>query len=70
MKLDEPDLLKEFIAEQNQYSADFKALVLRLYVENGEDIAQTCQLSGISERTLRSWISIWNGSQSDNKKKV
>lgn len=68
MNLDQPELLQEFIEEQTQYSADFKALVLRIYTENGGDISQTCTLTRISERTLRLWIQAWNEAQQDKKK--
>lgn len=67
MNLDEPELLQEFIEEQTQYSADFKALVLRFYVQSGDDIAQTCQFSRVSERSLRLWIKAWNAAQSEKK---
>lgn len=70
MKLDEPEILDEFLQEQTDYNASFKALVLRLYVEQGEDIAKTAKLSGISEGTLRNWLSCWNQTQSERKKKV
>ena len=68
MKIEQAELLLEFLAEQKQYSADFKALVLRLYENNRGDILQTCALSGISERTLRLWISAWNQAGEAKKK--
>lgn len=68
MKLDSPEILDEFLEEQAQYSADFKALVLRIYVKNQENIQQTISLTGVSERTLYAWISAWNTSMEDKKK--
>jgi transposase-like protein len=68
IKLSEPELLVEFIAEQSQYSPDFRALVLRIYTENQGDISQTCALCCISERTLRLWIDSWNSDETDKKK--
>ncbi len=69
MKLASPELLDEFLQEQPNYSADFKALVLRIYVKNKENIQQTASLTGVSERTLYSWISAWNASGEGKKKR-
>ena len=67
MKLDSPEILDEFLAEQAQYSADFKALVLRIYVQNKENIQETISLTGVSERSLYTWISAWNTSMEKKK---
>jgi len=69
MKLEEPELLADFLGEQKQYSADFKALVLRLYKSNGGDITRPCALSNIFEQTLCLWISAWNQASGGAKKK-
>jgi hypothetical protein len=61
MKLDEPELLDEFLREQPGYSADFKALVLRLCHEHTGDLAKVTALTGVPERTLYQWMSDWNG---------
>lgn len=63
MKLKYRELLDEFLEEQSSYSADFKALVLRIYVREGEDIAKTVSLTGVSETSLRNWVSQWNAGQ-------
>ena len=68
MRLSSPELLTEFLEEQRVYSADFKALVLRIYVENQEDIAKTAKLTGVCERSLYHWVSSWNASGDDKKK--
>ena len=68
MKLDSPELIDEFLEEHPSYSADFKALVLRIYVKNKENIKQTVSLTGVSPRTLYSWIWAWNASGEDKKK--
>jgi transposase-like protein len=58
-RIDEPELLVEFITEKTSYSADFKALVLRL-VEQHQDITQVAQLSCVPERTIYGWLADWN----------
>ena len=68
MELKEADLLVSFLSEQPSYSADFKALVLRIYATNGGDIAKTCATCGISPATLRLWIQAWNEAGGEKKK--
>ena len=60
MKLDEPELLDEFLREQSGYSADFKALVLRLCHEHAGDLPKVTALTGVPERTLYQWMADWN----------
>ena len=69
MKLDSPALIDAFLDEQPSYSSNFKALVLRIYVKNKENIQQTVSLTGVCERTLYSWISAWNASGEGKKKR-
>jgi transposase len=68
MKLESPEIVDEYLAEQNSYSSDFKALVLRIYVRESEDISKTVNLTGISQRTRYAWIAAWNKEEGDKKK--
>jgi len=68
MELKDPDLLVSFLSDQPSYSADFKALALRIYSTNGGDIAKTCATCGISSNTLRLWIRAWNEADKEKKK--
>jgi len=63
MKLKHSDQLKEFLDDQKEYSPEFKALTLRYYQENGEDLEKTATFSGVSVRTLYRWVTHWNNSQ-------
>ncbi len=60
MELDDPELLDEFLREQPSYSADFKALVLRLCHKHKGDLGEITTLTGVPERTLYQWIADWN----------
>ena len=68
MDLETPELLVSFLSEQSSYSADFKALVLRIYSSNKGNMAETCALCGISASTLRLWIQAWNEGGEQKKK--
>ena len=60
VKIDEPNLLDEFLSEQSHYSEDFKALVLRLLHQSGGHIAQVSESTGVPSRTLYAWVEEWN----------
>jgi transposase-like protein len=68
MKLTNPEIVDEYLLEQKSYSSDFKALVLRIYVREGENIAKTVDLTGVPQRTLYAWIWAWNEAKEDKKK--
>jgi transposase-like protein len=63
MRLDEPELLDEFLREQPRYSEDFKALALRLCHEHADDLGKVIGLTGVPERTLYQWMADWNAGQ-------
>ncbi len=60
VKIDEPELLDEFLSEQSAYSEDFKALVLRLLHQSGGHIEQVSGATGVPCRTLYAWVEEWN----------
>ena len=60
VKIDEPNLLDEFLSEQSEYSEDFKALVLRLLHQSGGHIEQVSDATGVPSRTLYAWVEKWN----------
>lgn len=60
--VEDPHLLVEFIQEQTSYSADFKALVLRL-LDRHKDIEQVAQETTVPIRTLYNWLNEWNESK-------
>jgi hypothetical protein len=55
----ESHLLDEFIQEQPTYSADFKALVLRL-LDQEQDIERVAQQTLVPTRTIYNWLEAWN----------
>ena len=69
MKVDDADLLDEFLGEEPGYSADFRALVLRLVHQKGGDIKAVSSDTGVAESSIYHWIEIWNQRQRLNKKK-
>ncbi len=42
-------------------------MVLRIYVQAGEDVGKTISLTGVSESSLYGWIKKWNEEQSEKK---
>lgn len=69
MRIDDADLLDEFLEEQPGYSADFKALVLRLVSQHAGDIKVVSFQTGVSESTIYNWVQLWNHRHRLNKKK-
>jgi transposase-like protein len=68
MKIDDASILKEIIEEQNTYSVEFKALVLRLLHNNEGDVKKTSEQSCVSERTIYEWSKRWNSNLESKKK--
>jgi transposase-like protein len=58
-KIDEPEKLDEFLSEVQSYSADFRAMVLKLVTEK-QSVAEAAQFAGISEQVIYHWIEEWN----------
>jgi len=58
-KIDEPEKLDEFLQEVVSYSADFRAMVLKL-VESGQTVEQVAGFASISEAVIYEWIKEWN----------
>jgi transposase len=59
LKIDEPELLTEFMAEYGDNNSDFKALVLRLVVKI-ENVEKVSTLTGVATSTIYDWIADWN----------
>ncbi|MDQ3289787.1 MAG: helix-turn-helix domain-containing protein [Bacteroidota bacterium] len=59
VKIDEPEKLDEFLQEVVSYSADFRAMVLKL-VESGQTVEQVAGFASISEAVVYEWIKAWN----------
>jgi len=51
--------LDEFLQEVVSYSADFRAMVLKL-VESGQTVEQVAGFAAISEAVIDEWIKEWN----------
>jgi transposase-like protein len=63
VKIDEPEKLNEFLQEVVSYSADFRAMVLKL-VESGQTVEQVAGFASISEAVVYEWIKEWNQKKS------
>jgi ABC-type taurine transport system substrate-binding protein len=55
LKIDEPELVTEFMAEYGDKSSDFKALVLRLVVKM-KNVEKVSTLTGVPISTIYDWI--------------
>lgn len=63
VKIDEPEKLDEFLQEAVSYSADFRAMVLKL-VESGQTVEQVASFASISKAIVYEWIKEWNEKKS------
>ncbi len=59
VKIDEPEKLDEYLQEVVGYSADFRAMVLKL-VESGQTVEQVAGFASISQAVVYEWIKEWN----------
>lgn len=59
LKIDEPEKLDEFLWEVQRYSADFRAMVLKIVTEK-QSVAEATCFAGISEQVIYHWIEEWN----------
>jgi transposase-like protein len=59
VKIDEPEKLDEFLQAVGNYSADFRAMVLKL-VESGQTVEQVARFASISQAVVYEWIKEWN----------
>ncbi len=59
VKIEEPEKLDEFLREVGSYSADFRAMVLKL-VESGQPVEQVASFASISKAVIYEWIKEWN----------
>jgi transposase-like protein len=70
MGVDDADLLEEFLAEQAEYSADLKALVLRMVHTHSGNVSWVSQQTGVAPATIYYWLSHWNQEERTQKKRV
>ena len=70
MRVDDADLLTEVLTETPSYSADLKALVLRMIHQQLGDIESVSAQTGLPKSTLYNWLSDWNLAQRTAKKKA
>lgn len=69
MRVDDADLLTEVLTETPTYSADLKALVLRMIHQQGGNIDSVTEQTGLPKSTLYHWLAEWNQTQRTLKKK-
>jgi transposase-like protein len=69
MRVDDAELLDEFIQEQAVYSSDLKALVLRFVHQRNGDVQAVSQETGIAASTIYQWLESWNNREKGSKKK-
>lgn len=69
MRVDDADLLTEVLTETPTYSADLKALVLRMVHQQEGNIETVAAQTGLHKSTLYSWLAEWNQAQRTIKKK-
>ena len=69
MRVDDADLLDEFLADQPEYSADLKALILRMVYQQSGDVSLVSQQTGMAISTIYLWLSQWNQAQRVQKKR-
>lgn len=68
MRVDDADLLDEVLAETVDYSADLKALVLRMIHQQKGQLETVAQQTGLPLSTLYHWLKQWNKQQRAIKK--
>jgi transposase-like protein len=69
MRVDDADLLDEFLEEQTVYSADFQALILQMVSFQSGNVQQVSNQTGVAVSTIYGWLSDWNKTQRLEKKK-
>ncbi|WP_373513259.1 helix-turn-helix domain-containing protein [Persicitalea sp.] len=69
MRVDDADLLTEVLSETPSYSADLKALVLRMVHQQQGDVETVATQTGLPTSTLYGWLAEWNLAQRTAKKK-
>jgi transposase-like protein len=69
MRVDDADLLTEVLSERPSYSADLKALVLRMVHQQQGDVESVATQTGLPKSTLYGWLAEWNQAQRTAKKK-
>ena len=70
MRIDDADLLDEVLTETTEYSADLKALVLRMIHQQGGRVEPVAQQTGLPLSTLYHWTRAWNETQRPEKKRI
>lgn len=68
MRVDDADLLDEVLAETVDYSADLKALALRMIHQQQGHVELVAQQTGLPLSTLYHWLKQWNEQQRAAKK--
>jgi transposase-like protein len=69
LRVDDSDLLDEFLAEQTVYSADFQALILRMVNHQSGNVEWVCQQTGVPLSTIYGWLNNWNKTHRLEKKR-
>ena len=70
MRVDDANLLTEFLDETPNYSPDLKALVLRMIHQQQGDLEAIATQTGLPKSTLYHWLAQWNQAQQKAKKKA
>jgi len=59
VRVDEPELLKDYLETHRSNSDEFRALVIRL-VSELEDVAVVSRITTVPVATIYQWLDSWN----------
>lgn len=69
MRVDDSELLGEFLSEKVEYSSDLKAMILLMVAKQSGNIVAVNERTGIASWTIYSWLLDWNKKEANDKKK-
>lgn len=70
MRVDDSELLGEFLSEQAEHSADLKAMVLLMVEKQQGNVKAVSEQTGVGTSTIYQWLSQWNATEKAGKKKA
>jgi transposase-like protein len=70
MRVEDSELLGEFLSERAEYSADLKAMVLLMVEKQQGNVSAVSEQTGVASSTIYQWLSQWNATEKAGKKKA
>lgn len=70
MRIEDSEVLGEFLSEQVAYNADLKAMILLMVEKQEGNVSVVSEQTGVAISTIYHWVSEWNSKGKYTKKSL